>query len=366
MTILFLCVLTAFLVTYLAIPSIISIAHEKHLFDEPDYRSSHQKKTPALGGIAIFSGAILAFVLWTPILQFSDLQYILCAFIILFLVGARDDISPLSPRYKLLGQLLATFIFVFKSKVMLSGLYGLFGFQNVFPEWFSIIITIFCMISIINAFNLIDGIDGLAGSIGILILGTLGVWFYMVGKMGYAAVAFSIVGATMAFLKYNFAPAKIFMGDAGSLLIGLAVAILIIEFIVINDHLPMDNQARFENIPAVAIGIMILPLFDATRVFLIRISKGISPFRPDKRHLHHLLLDYGYSHTKATLILFFANMSFICMVFGLHDKMEMHYLFLLEIGIAGLLTGLLQLLILKKKRKHRVTSGSIQRELINS
>ncbi len=350
MTTLFLCTLTAAIITYFAIPSIISIAHEKKLFDEPDHRSSHVEVTPSLGGIAIFSGAIFSFVLWTPFSQFADLQYILCAFIILFLIGARDDISPLSARYKLAGQLLAAFILVFKSKITLTSLYGLFGYTGTFPEWLSILITVFTMIVIINAFNLIDGINGLAGSIGVLILGTLGVWFYMVGEMGYAAIAFAIVGATLAFLRYNFTPAKIFMGDTGSLLIGLAASFLVIEFIELNYHLPLDNPFRFEGVPVVAIGIMIIPLFDTIRVFTTRVLRGTSPFKPDRRHLHHLLIDYGFSHTKSTLILFFVNMLFICMVFGLHDKMNVHYLFLLEIGVAGFLTAILHISVVRKKK----------------
>ena len=356
MTTLFLCIVTAFILTYFAIPSIISIAHEKKLFDEPDHRSSHKESTPSLGGIAIFSGAIFAFVLWTPFSEFGDLQYILCAFIILFLVGARDDISPLSAKYKLIGQLLAAIILVFKSNIMLTSLYGLFGSTSAFPEWLSVIITIFTMIVIINAFNLIDGINGLAGSIGMLILGTLGVWFYMVGEMGFAAIAFSTVGAIMAFLRYNFTPAKIFMGDTGSLLIGLAASILAIEFIELNYNLPLDNAYKFQGVPAVATGILIVPLFDTIRVFITRLLRGNSPFKPDRRHLHHLLIDYGYSHTKSTLILFFVNMLFICMVFGLHDKMNVHYLFLLELAIAGILTGILHTSVVRKKRAALVVS----------
>lgn len=345
---------TAFALTYMAIPSIIQIAHDKRLFDEPVGRSSHTVGTPSLGGIAIFAGSIFSFVLWTPLGNFADLQYILCAFIILFLVGARDDILPLSPIYKLGGQFFAALILVFQSDITLHSLYGLFGFTTEMPYWLIVIVSVFTILVIINAFNLIDGINGLAGSIGILVLGTFGIWFMLIGAWGYAAVAFSTVGAVIGFLKYNFTPAKIFMGDTGSLLIGLASSILIIQFIDLNYNLPLSSPYRFNSGPVVAIGIMILPLFDTFRVFVTRIIRGHSPLHPDRRHLHHLLIDYGMGHTRATTLLFFINMLFICFVFWGHDKIGFHVLLLMVVAIAGILTYILhRVVILKTKQRKK-------------
>ena len=223
--------LTAFTLTYFAIPSIISISKAKKLFDEPGERSSHTVSTPSLGGIAIFAGAIFAIVLWTPGVDFDNLQYILCAFIILFLIGAKDDIDPIDPYKKLIGQVLAASIIVFKSEIRLNSFYGLFTLQDQWNPWFYVLVSILMILVIINAFNLIDGINGLAGSVGSLIMATLGCWFLMVGEKEFAIVAFSTAGAVVAFLKYNFTPAKIFMGDTGSLLIGIVCAILIIKFV---------------------------------------------------------------------------------------------------------------------------------------
>ncbi|MCB0634922.1 MAG: undecaprenyl/decaprenyl-phosphate alpha-N-acetylglucosaminyl 1-phosphate transferase, partial [Lewinella sp.] len=187
----------------------------------------------------------------------------------------------------------AAFILVFKSDIQLHSFYGLFNLHMPLPEWFSSIISLFTILVIVNAFNLIDGINGLAGSIGALIAGTLGTWFYLTGHIEYAIVAFTLVGSIVGFLKYNFSPAKIFMGDTGALLVGLVSAILIIQFIDFNYLMEDSHPYKFHAIPAVAIGIMILPLFDTMRVFVTRVIRGHSPFHADRRHIHHLLVDFG-------------------------------------------------------------------------
>lgn len=348
--------LTAFTLTYFAIPSIIHIARAKNLCDEPTERSSHTISTPSLGGIGIFAGAIFSIVLWTPFEDFGNLQYILCAFIIIFLIGAKDDISPVSPFKKLVGQILAASILVFKSDIRLESFYGLLPIQGELPEGFYVLLSILTILVLINAFNLIDGINGLAGSIGALIAATLGCWFFLVEKSEYAIVAFATVGAVVAFLKYNYSPAKIFMGDTGSLLIGLVCSILIIEFIDWNHQIATNpalaefEKYKFEALPAVAIGIMILPLFDTIRVFVTRLLRGNSPFFPDRRHIHHLLIDFGLTHMQATYLLVFVNTMFITLVIALHKTLNTHLLLLLVLLIAAGLTYGLHTSVLKKKK----------------
>ena len=327
--------LTAFALTYFILPSIINIAEDKQLYDAPNKRSSHLVSTPSLGGIGIFVGTIFSIVLWTPFEQFGSLQYILCAFIIIFMIGAKDDIAPISPFTKLAGQLLATLILVFKSDIRLAGFYGLFGLHD---EWWPplyLLVSILTILVIVNAFNLIDGIDGLAGSIAVLIIGTLGAWFFLVGRIELAIVAFATAGAVIAFLKYNYSPARIFMGDTGSLLIGLVSAILVIEFIDHNYYLEDERFHKFGAVPAVAVGIMILPLFDTLRVFITRLLRGQSPLKPDRRHIHHLLIDYGFSHMQATATLVFVNMLFIAFVFTLHGQLNVHLLLLALLALAA-------------------------------
>ncbi|MBL0023766.1 MAG: undecaprenyl/decaprenyl-phosphate alpha-N-acetylglucosaminyl 1-phosphate transferase [Saprospiraceae bacterium] len=309
--------ITSFALTYLAIPSIINLAIKKNLFDEPGDRKSHQERTPSLGGIGIFAGTLFSIILWTPFSYFGDLQYILCAFIIIFLIGAKDDIDPMSPSKKFLGELFAASILVFRANIRLTSLYGFFGIYEI-PEIASILLSVFTIIVIINAFNLIDGINGLSASLGLLITSVLGVWFLLIGSIEIAIVAFSLGGALMAFLKYNITPAKIFMGDTGALLLGLVCSILAIKFIELHNDL-MNSPYTFRSAPSIAIAIMILPLFDTLRVFVLRILEKRSPFSPDRKHIHHIMIDLGLSHMQATGVLFLINIMFIIMAIMLQN-----------------------------------------------
>ena len=341
-----LAMITSFALTFVAIPSIISVARKKKLFDEPDHRKSHTVSTPSLGGIGIFAGTLFSIIMWTPFIYIGKLQYILCAFIIIFLIGAKDDIDPISPSKKILGQLFAAAILVFKADVRLTSLYGMFGVGEL-PEPVVIILSIFTIIVIINAFNLIDGINGLSGGIGLLISITMGTWFFLIDRVEIAIVAFSLAGSIIAFLKYNITPAQIFMGDTGSLLLGLVCSILAIKFIDIHKDI-VGHQYAFKSAPSLAIAVMILPLFDTLRVFIIRILNGKSPFYPDRSHIHHLMIDCGLSHMNATYILLVVNALFIFIALGLQSIGNL-YLLLILIIIAVILTTILKRIAESKK-----------------
>ncbi len=329
--------LTAFFITWLAIPAIINIARVKGLMDEPGERRSHSTSIPTLGGIGIFAGVIFSVTFWTPFVVFSDLQYILCALIVIFLIGAKDDIVPLSPAKKFAGEILAAIILVFRADVKLTSLYGVFGIYDL-PLWVSLGLSIFTIIVIINAINLIDGINGLSGSIGTVIAVTFGWWFYSINAIELAIIAFALAGALVAFLKYNYSPARIFMGDTGALLIGLVCSILAIKFIELNKGL--THPMAIQSVPAVAVGVMIIPLFDTLRVFTLRALKGKSPFHPDRNHIHHLLIDSGLSHMNATYILVVVNVLFILLVYKLQHIGSLPLLLLL-LGLAiAMSTGL--------------------------
>jgi UDP-GlcNAc:undecaprenyl-phosphate/decaprenyl-phosphate GlcNAc-1-phosphate transferase len=306
--------ITAFTLTYVVIPSVIRVAKQKKLFDAPNERSSHVQPTPSLGGIAIFAGAICGIILWTPFEAFGVLQYILAAFVIMFLVGVKDDLMPLSPTTKLIGQILCAVILVYKSQIKITSLYGIMGIQEI-PELFSFVLSIVAIVGIINAFNLIDGINGLAGGVGLLICLVFGAWFFLVDHIEIAIIAFSLAGAIIAFLKYNLTPSKIFMGDTGSLHVGMVCAILAIKFIELHKNIPTNTAFFVKCAPAIAICILIVPLVDTARVFTIRLSQGRSPFSPDKNHIHHLLLNTGLTHSQASLFLVIVNALFI--IFGL-------------------------------------------------
>lgn len=309
--------ITAFTLTFFAIPSIILVSKKKRLFDEPGKRRAHVVSTPSLGGIAIYAGVVFSVIMWTPFSFFVDLQYILAAYILIFLIGAKDDIVPMDAWKKLVGELLAALILVFKSNVKIDNFYGIFGVYEL-PDYAAIPLTIFVILLIINAFNLIDGINGLSGSISLLICFLFGTWFFLTDNLELAIIAFATIGAVAAFLKYNFSPAKIFMGDTGSLFLGLTCSVLAIKFIQINAVIP-NSIYYFPSAPIITIAILILPLFDTFRVFVKRILKGTSPFSPDKNHLHHMLLASGFSHMQSMGILVLGNICFVVLAWNLRS-----------------------------------------------
>ncbi|MBK8624593.1 MAG: undecaprenyl/decaprenyl-phosphate alpha-N-acetylglucosaminyl 1-phosphate transferase [Saprospiraceae bacterium] len=343
--------ITSFALTYLAIPSIIHIAIKKNLMDEPGERRSHKVSTPSLGGIGIFAGTLFSIIMWTPFEYFGDLQYILCAFIIIFLIGAKDDMDPMSPSKKFMGELFAAGILVFRANVRLTSLYGFFGIYEI-PEFASIVLSIFTIIVIINAFNLIDGINGLSGSLGLLITFVLGTWFYLVGSLEISIVAFALCGALVAFLKYNITPAQIFMGDTGALLLGLVCSILAIKFIELHNELA-GSPYTFKSAPSVAIAILILPLFDTLRVFVLRLIEGKSPFNPDRKHIHHILIDLGLTHMQATGVLFLTNILFILLAIMLQDVGNLALL-LIILTLAMGMSIFASRMVERKKLKHTV------------
>lgn len=339
--------ITSFTLTFLAIPSIIHVARKKNLMDEPGERRSHSKSTPSLGGIGIFAGTLFSIILWTPFEYFGDLQYILCSFIIIFLIGAKDDIDPMSPSKKFLGELFAAAILVFKANVKLTSLYGIFGIGPI-PEYAGAILSIFVIIVIINAFNLIDGINGLSGGLGTLISIVFGLWFLKVDSIELAMVAFALAGSLVGFLKYNITPAKIFMGDTGALLLGLVCSILTIKFIELHNVLG-DHSYAFPAAPSMAIAILILPLFDTLRVFTIRLLNGKSPFHPDRNHIHHMMIDAGFTHTSASGVLIAVNLIFMLIAYYFQGLGNLSLLILILL-LAVILSYFLYR-ISKRKRK---------------
>ena len=306
--------LTALAVTTIAIPSIINVAKIKHLFDKPGARKSHRSNIPTLGGIAIFGGFIIALTMWGNMMELKLLQYVLAASCLIFLIGAKDDIIEIDAYKKFIGQILATLIIVVLGGLRFTSFHDLFGGGEV-PYWASVIITSFTILVIINSFNLIDGINALSGTIGAIICTAFGIYFFMRADYQMVVLCAALLGALLAFLRYNVSPATIFMGDTGSLLLGLLFAVMAIRFVEING----DPTAPFhiQSVPAVSIGFLVIPLFDLLRAFSIRISRGRSPFSPDRNHLHHMLLDCGLSHMQATYILAAFHIGFIVLALQL-------------------------------------------------
>jgi UDP-GlcNAc:undecaprenyl-phosphate/decaprenyl-phosphate GlcNAc-1-phosphate transferase len=327
----------AFVITFAAIPIIIQVSNAKKLFDHPDERKIHISPIPSLGGLGIFAGFILACLFTINLSNEPNFQYFFAASLVIFFLGLKDDILVLSPIKKFFGQLLAAFLIVYKGGLVIQSMHGFMG-VNELPNNFSVFFTYLTLIVIINSFNLIDGVDGLAGSLGLMTSLVFGIYFARIGDMQYATMAFCLGGSIIAFLIFNHSPAKIFMGDTGSLLIGMINAIMVIHFINIagtpGTLLPVETS------PALGFAILMVPLFDTLRVFALRILSRRSPFSPDRNHIHHLLIDNGMSHSMITYACVIANIIFIGIAYYFRF-INCTALILALVGLASLLTGIL-------------------------
>jgi len=336
---------TSLLISFFSIPSVIKIAELKNLTDQPDSRKSHSSHIPTLGGVSIFAGLIFSLSFWCKASDFSEMKYFISSLLIIFFMGIKDDLYDLVHYKKMLAQILAALILVHYGDVRITSLYRFFGIQDI-PLWSSYLISILTITVIVNSFNLIDGVDGLAVGVASVICAFFGTWFYLVDYNSLSLMAFSLLGALLAFLYYNRTPAKIFMGDTGSMLIGFVIALLTIKFIEFNKV--NAGPYHVTSVPAVAIGILIVPLFDLARVFYLRLRDGQSPLAGDRNHFHHRLLDLGLRPSQVSLLLSGVTAFYIILGVGL-CWMQGEILLLIMLGLALGAT-----IIIERKYQRRV------------
>lgn len=317
MAILVLVFITSFAVVLYATPALIKVAVLKRLIDLPtEDRKIHKRAIPTIGGIIIYAATLFSFSLWYNIDDLheydqiyesvKEFKILVATSLVLFFVGVKDDIIGTSPVKKLFANILVGLILVLMGDIRITGLHGVFGVNEI-PLWGSIFLSLFTYIVVVNAMNLIDGIDGLAAGVGFIATSVFGVWFIFANEYTLASLSFSLSGALLGFLIFNFSPAKIFMGDSGSLIIGMFICVLSIKLI----EYPVNGLNSFwihVSNPIFVIAALSYPLTDTLRIFLLRAVKGQSPFAADKNHLHHRLLDCGYSHAKTVVIIYVFSM----------------------------------------------------------
>jgi len=345
--------ITSFILTFLVTPLVIGFFKKKNIMDKPGGRKIHTGDTPSMGGIAIFMGMIIALLIWMPLPGLQRFKFFYGAIGIMFVVGLRDDLVPVRPIVKLAAQLLSSCMVIFLMDIKLNSFYGLLTIEEL-PYIISFFFTLFTLIVITNSYNLIDGLDGLASSIGIIAFFFFGIYFFLVGQTYYSMVCFAFIGALIAFLNFNWEPSRIFMGDTGALLIGFALAVATIKFIDYNHYLPKETPFKLTSSVAVAISVIIIPLFDTLRVFISRAIKKKSPFSPDKTHLHHILMRLGFSHSGTTLIMIATNIVIICLALALDflgDNILVPIIIVFCILLSLMLDQILKANIRRKKKE---------------
>jgi UDP-GlcNAc:undecaprenyl-phosphate GlcNAc-1-phosphate transferase len=328
-----LCFVTSFVVTMLVIPLIIKFAKKYSLYDMPGERKEHAYPVPTMGGIAVVAGMVAALLMWQPFHYETEQICFFFSVLVLLSLGIMDDLRDLSASYKFLIQAgLATLMAI--AGIRITSFEGLFGIYDL-PIAAQYTFTLLTITGVTNAFNLIDGIDGLAGGLGFMSLSILGIFLTMNGDITFALIAFSLAGGIVAFLYFNFNPAKIFLGDTGSLVLGFSIAVLSIRLMQVNTLTTLPHTPLF------ILGIVFIPVFDTVRVFASRIWKGRSPFVADKTHIHHLLTNAGFSHLFAARLICCLHGLILIEVYWLKDIKE-EYILLILITFMLIATAILR------------------------
>jgi len=356
-----LAVILAFIVSFAAswfsIPRISKFCKRINLTDKTTDHQIHNNGTPSLGGVAIFLGFTFGFLL-TVNNNMPGVTPFMVGVLILFFTGIKDDLVSVFPWYKILVQIVSGLIICFFTTIRITNLHGFLGISEI-SVLVSFIITLLLFVVIVNSFNLIDGIDGLASSVGIIVSTTYGIWFWISHDYGYAVMSASLSGALLIFLPYNLSNRKnkIFMGDTGSLMIGFILTVMTIRFNEIN--VSSNSMHSLHSSPSVSIAILIVPLFDAMRVVLIRFVRKTSIFNADNRHIHHMMLRAGFSHFQSTLLISVVNLIIILIGF-LFDGLGIIWMVLMLLLISVFFTTLIYIKVA------RIEKWDWERGIINT
>jgi UDP-N-acetylmuramyl pentapeptide phosphotransferase/UDP-N-acetylglucosamine-1-phosphate transferase len=347
-----LCFITAFIVTLITIPPIISLIKKHNLYDKPNARKEHSVPIPTMGGIAIVAGMMMALFMWFPFSNVVPQISFFFSIAVLLALGIMDDLKDLSAKYKFIVQAgLAALIAL--SGIRITSLDGLFGIYDL-PLTAQYTFTFLIIVGVTNAFNLIDGIDGLAGGLGFMSLTILGLFLTMSGDANTALIAFSLAGGILAFMYFNLNPARIFMGDTGSLILGFVVAVLCIRLTQVSI---LVSNPVLPHALVFLCAIVFIPVFDTIRVFASRIWRGKSPFVADKTHIHHLLTNQGFSHAFATKLICVIHGFILMEVFWLRN-LKQEFVLLILVAFMLLTTVMLKNLGLVVRKKNMLKADT--------
>lgn len=304
-------VLVSFIIGLCFMPLVIDIAKKRNFVVKPNKRTSHEGIIPNIGGINIFISFFLTVFMFSYGI-INQLQFIIVGVFIILIVGFVDDLIDIKASWKLFGQLVSAFFLIIVADIRLSHLHGFMGI-NELSLFTSYSLSFFVFIVIINALNLIDGVDGLASGLGVLYSIFFAIYFNQTGRLDLSISAFTMVGSLTVFFIYNVfgGNSKIFMGDSGSLLLGYMTTLFVFEFCEMNAYHRVADEFFMSAAPSVSICVLAIPLFDTIRVMLTRVKKGVSPFHPDRNHIHHLLLKTGLKHRQVTFVLMGVSVMFI-------------------------------------------------------
>ena len=330
--------LLAVVATIWVYKKVLRVAIDKNIVDNPDARKLHRIPVPVLGGIAVYWGIVVALAVAGVSLDLASLFEVGCIMTIMMIVGTLDDLLSLSPKIRFVIEILAVLALIYSNNYSINDFHGLWGIYQI-PDWAAVPLTVFACVGIINAINLIDGVNGLSSGFCIVTCLIFCVIYYLSGDMHGAALAVASAGSLLPFFFHNVfgRKSKMFIGDGGTLLMGVIISTFMINILKTDSVLTTILPENMGIVP-LALAIVAIPVFDTLRVMSLRIIRGISPFMPDKTHLHHLLMDLHFSHVGTTATEISANLLvilawYISYLLGASVDLQLYVVIILGMGI---------------------------------
>ena len=343
---------------FIFIPIILNFCKAKQLYDIPNARKIHKNAIPRLGGIAFMPSMFIAFAIALSAISVTDKLitvniwslYFLISILLIYVMGIIDDVLGLSPLIKFVVQIVAACFLPF-SGLYINNLYGFMGIHEI-PYLIGFPLTVLVIVFIDNAVNLIDGIDGLAASLSIMALAGFLYIFSSQDIWAYAILIAGLIGVLVAFLYFNLfgdvnKNRKIFMGDAGSLTLGFILGFLCVKYSMSNPAVITEHKFNF----FMAFTLLLVPMFDVVRVFMVRIYHGCSPFMADRSHIHHKFMNAGLSQHQALACIVALAAAYIALNHVLLKSMCNTYVFLIDVAVYVCLNLTLNRVISNKQKK---------------
>lgn len=298
-------------------PRLVKIALLKNIVDNPDARKLQRTPVPVLGGVAVFFGIVIGIGSVESAVNSSGLLIVIMAMMAMLYTGTMDDILNLSPALRFLIEILVVLLLIHAGGYCIDDFHGLWGIGRI-PRWIAVPLTVVASVGIINAINLIDGVNGLSSGYCITACTMFGTLFYLSGDMKMTILAAVSVGALIPFFLHNVfgKTSKMFIGDGGTLVMGVVITVFVIETLR-SGSLCGAYVKPWVGLVPFSLAVLCIPVFDTLRVMFSRILRGVSPFRPDKTHLHHMFINLGCSHAAVTLAIVALNTSVVLCWWGL-------------------------------------------------
>lgn len=287
---------------------VLCFARKHNIYDNPEARKLQRKPVPVMGGLVVFVGAMIGSLCYWFKYDCSSIIPVQVAMLLMLVIGGWDDIKKLSPGLRFVFEIVIVVVLALVNDYPVNNLHGLWGIYEMSP-WIAWPITVFACVGIINAINMIDGIDGLSSGLCIMAFGLYGLFLFYSEDYVRAALAVAIVGGTIPFFIMNVFgnKSKMFIGDAGTMMLGIALCDAILALLASDSWYFNKMESRGFCRIAFVFSVLAIPVVDTIRVMMGRFFSGESPFKPDKTHLHHAFIDYGFHHLEASLIIILLN-----------------------------------------------------------